>query len=148
MPQIRYPTNDAWELVSALSGGKGFPVLLDAGYSTGHLYVLTIPDNFGDLYRLPPGALTRIKEVLMKDLPVRVESAAQVALFLYDNDSFIVESFQPQGSQVTIVTDARMTKLRDLRSGQVLTGQARGGSMVFDAPIPPHSYRVFAGGKE
>ena len=148
MPQIRYPTNDAWELVSALSGGKGFPVLLDAGYSTGHLYVLTIPDNFGDLYCLPPGALTRIKEVLMKDLPVRVESAAQVALFLYDNDSFIVESFQPQGSQVTIVTDARMTKLRDLRSGQVLTGQARGGSMVFDAPIPPHSYRVFAGGKE
>jgi len=148
MPQIRYPTNDAWELVSALSAGKGFPILLDAGYSTGHLYVLTIPDNFGDLYRLPPGALTRIKEVLMKDLPVRVESAAQVALFLYDNDSFIVESFQPQGSQVTIVTDARMTKLRDLRSGQVLTGQARGGSMVFDAPIPPHSYRVFAGGKE
>ena len=148
MPQIRYPTNDAWELVSALSGGKGFPVLLDAGYSTGHLYVLTIPDNFGDLYRLPPGALTRIKEVLMKDLPVRVESAAQVALFLYDNDSFIVESFQPQGSQVTIVTDARMTKLRDLRSGQVLTGQARGNTMVFDAPIPPHSYRVFAGGKE
>ena len=148
VPQIRYPTNDAWELVSALSAGKGFPILLDAGYSTGHLYVLTIPDNFGDLYRLPPGALTRIKEVLMKDLPVRVESPAQVALFLYDNDSFIVESFQPQGSQVTIVTDPRMTKLRDLRSGQVLVGQARGNSMTFDAPILPHSYRVFAGEKE
>src|SRR6202142_2491867 len=148
VPQIRYPTNDAWELVSALSAGKGFPILLDAGYSTGHLYVLTIPDNFGDLYRLPQGALTRIREVLMKDLPVRVESPAQVALFLYDNDSFIVESFQPQGSQVTIVTDARMTKLRDLRSGQVLTGQARGNSMLFEAPIPPHSYRVFAAVKE
>jgi hypothetical protein len=148
VPQIRYPTNDAWELVSALSAGKGFPILLDAGYSTGHLYVLTIPDNFGDLYRLPPGALTRIKEVLMKDLPVRVESPAQVALFLYDNDSFIVESFQPQGSQVTIVTDPRMTKLRDLRSGQVLVGQARGNRMTFDAPILPHSYRVFAGEKE
>jgi len=148
LPQIRYPTNDAWELVSALSAGKGFPLLLDAGYSTGHLYVLTIPDNFGDLYRLPQGALTRIKEVLMKDLPVRVESPAQVALFLYDNDSFIVESFQPQGSQVAIVTDARMTKLRDLRSGQVLNGQARGNSMVYDASVPPHSYRVFAGEKE
>ena len=148
VPQIRYPTNDAWELVSALSAGKGFPILLDAGYSTGHLYVLTIPDNFGDLYRLPQGALTRIREVLMKDLPVRVESPAQVALFLYDNDSFIVESFQPQGSQVTIVTDARMTKLRDLRSGQVLTGQARGNSMLFEASIPPHTYRVFAAVKE
>ena len=144
IPEIRYPTNDAWELVSALSAGKGFPILLDAGYSTGHLYVLTIPDNFGDLYRLPPGVLTRIKEVLMSDLPVRVESSAQVALFLYDNDSFIVESFQPQGSQVTIVTDPRVTRLRDLRSGQILAGQARGGRMTFDAPLQAHSYRVFA----
>jgi hypothetical protein len=110
--------------------------------------VLTIPDNFGDLYRLPPGALTRIKEVLMSGLPVRVESPAQVALFLYDNDSFIVESFQPQGSQVTIVTDPRIAKLRDLRSGQLLAGQARGNRMIFDVPIPPHSYRVFAADKE
>jgi hypothetical protein len=83
----------------------------------------------------------------MSDLPVRVESPAQVALFLYDNDSFIVESFQQQGSQVTIVTDPRITRLRDLRSGQVLAGQARGARMTFDTPIQPHSYRVFAAAK-
>ena len=83
----------------------------------------------------------------MKDLPVRVESSAQVALFLYDNDSFIVESFQAQGSAVTVVTDPRITRLRDLRSGQVLTGQARGNRMTFDAPVMAHTYRVFAAEK-
>ncbi len=147
LPEVRYPTNDAWDLITALSAGKGFPILLDVGYSKGHLYVLTIPDNSGDLYRFPAAVLTRIKEVLTSDLPVRVEGPAQVALFLYDNDTFIVESFQPQGSQVTIVADPRMKRLRDLQSGQTIAGQAHAGRMAFEAAILPHSYRVFAADK-
>jgi hypothetical protein len=142
VPEIRYPTNDVWDLVSTLTSGTSYPILLDAGYSKGHLYVLTIPDNFGDLYHLPIPVLNRIKEVMMRDLPVRVEGPAQVALFLYDNDSFIVESFQPQGSEVKIVADPRFAKLRDLRTGQVLEGQPYHGRIAFDTFVPPHSYRV------
>src|SRR5208283_1582258 len=35
VPQIRYPTNDAWEVVSGLSQGNGYPILLQAGYGAG-----------------------------------------------------------------------------------------------------------------
>jgi hypothetical protein len=147
LPEIRYPTNDAWDIVSTLGSGTSYPILLDAGYSRGHLYVLAIPDNFGDLYRLPPAVLNRIKEVVMRDLPVRVEGPAQVALFLYDNDTFIVESFQPQGSEVKIVADKRFARLRDMRTGQLLEGQPYQGGVAFDTVLFPHSYRVFAAAK-
>lgn len=49
IPQVWYATNDSWELITALDNGTGYPILHQAGYAGGKLYVLTIPDNFGEL---------------------------------------------------------------------------------------------------
>ena len=60
IPQVHYLTNDSWEVVSAgrpLTGGvSGYPILHRALYSQGTLYVVTIPDDFGNL---PPAFSTR-----------------------------------------------------------------------------------------
>ncbi|MFZ0033834.1 MAG: hypothetical protein WAK60_02445 [Sedimentisphaerales bacterium] len=154
IPEIKYLTNDSWEEVSCLTSGIGYPILHSADYAKSKLYVLTIPDNFGDLYNLPPEVLTQIKEVLTRDLYVRLDGPSQVALFVYDNDTFIVESFLPDTVDVKIVTDKRISKLRDILSGDELSGkvlsapswrgrQAAPDKMVFDMQIKPHSYRVF-----
>ena len=148
IPQIRYPTNDVWEVVSGLAQGNGYPILLQAGYATGSLYVLTIPDNPGDLYNLPLEVLTSIKEVLTRDLPVRVEAPAQVSLFVYDNNTFIVESFLDRFTRVRIVADKKFTKLTDLKSAAggffpQAPPQERGDKMVFDVFVGPNSYRVY-----
>ena len=64
LPQIEYLTNDAWDLLSCMSQGNGYPMLLEADYAKGVLYVLAVPDNFADLYALPAEVLTIIKEVM------------------------------------------------------------------------------------
>ncbi len=150
IPQIQYLTNDSWEEISCLGGYTGYPLLHSAQYGGGTLCVLTIPDNFSDLYRLPPEVLTRIKATLLADLYVRVESPSQVALFVYDNDTFIVESFLPEGVEVRIVVDDRVSGLRDVLSGETLTGEEmkdwRGqatGKVGYKATLKPHSFRVF-----
>jgi hypothetical protein len=144
IPQVRYATNDAWDLLTGLHAGVGYPLLLQAGYAKGSLYVLTIPDGLGDLYRLPTEVLTAVRNLLSKDLFVSIEAPAQVSLFAYDNGTFIVESFLPHATGVRVVTDARFTRLHDLVSGLEVTGQKRGDKTVFDAPVWPHSYRAFA----
>jgi len=143
IPEIRYPTNDAWETITCLSSGIGYPILLESAYSKGMLYVLTIPDNFGDLYKLPEEVLTRLKEVVAKDLFVRVEAPAQVSLFAYDNHGFIVESFLPHFQPVRLVLDKRFTAIRDLSNGQRMQGQPEGDRMVYRTFVLPHTYRVF-----
>jgi hypothetical protein len=151
-PQIEYITNDAWDLLSCMSQGNGYPILLEADYAKGVLYVLTIPDNFADMYSLPAEAITIIKEVLTRDLPVRVEGPPQVSLFIYDNDTFIVESFLPNPVEVKLVLDKRITGLKDLLGGRGfggfpgrgMTAQPRGDKTVFETLITPHSYRVFS----
>jgi hypothetical protein len=160
IPQIKYLTNDSWEEVSCLVSGIGYPILHSARYANGTLYVLTIPENFGDLYNLPAEVLTRIKDVLMRDLYVRVDGPSMISLFAYDNNKFIVESFLPESVDVRIAVDKQFGKLRDVLSGEELSASAassgrpaaggmgrpgRGGGekVIFNTQIKPHSYRVF-----
>ena len=117
-PQIKYLTNDSWEDISCQASGSGYPLLHQARYANGSLFVLTIPDNFGDLYNLPPEVLNRIRTVLSQDIKVRIEGPAQVALYVYDNNTFIVESFLPENVGIKILTDKGTGKLKNILTGE------------------------------
>ncbi len=153
IPHIRYMTNDSWEEISGLTETTGHPVLHSAAYASGVLYVLTIPDNFDDLYKLPEAVLARIRAVVVADLPVRVDAPAQVAFFAYDNDTFIVESFLPEVTDVTIVASEGVSEVRDLLTGEVLQGEPvldwreqPTGQTRITTQVGPHMFRLFRWG--
>jgi hypothetical protein len=151
LPEIRYATNDSWEVVSALTSQSrttGTPLLHSAKYSKGVLYVLAIPQAPGDLYSLPQDVLTAIRNVLCRDLYVRLEAPSQVSLFTYDNDTFIVESFRETAGMIRLVTDKRFATLRDLVTGRELAGQARADRMVFEVFVRPGGYSVFTASRQ
>ena len=123
IPQIQYLTNDSWEMVSAgrpLTGGvSGYPILHRALYSKGTLYVLTIPDDFGQLYDYPTGVLNEIRRIMGKGLDVYLEGPAKVSLFLYDNKTVIVENFNDEAVDVKLV-GAGLKAFTDLENGEVV----------------------------
>ncbi|MDR2147170.1 MAG: hypothetical protein LBE91_11990 [Tannerella sp.] len=159
--QVLYQTNDSWEVVSAgrpLSKGvSGYPMLLRAPYSKGNLYVMTVPEDFGNLYDLPVGILNAFRQTLSKDLDMRIDAPAKVGLFLYDNGTFIVESFLDEPVTIKINTKEGIDKITDLQSGAVIekapadnTARPFGSRFraddknnVFSVTLPPHSFRVF-----
>ncbi len=155
-PQIGFYTNDAWALASGLSDGVGYPLLLIDRYGrNGRFYVWTIPDDFRNLYRLPPAVTGVVKDVLMEGFPVRLDGPSQVALFAYDNHTFVVESFLPGPTEIKVRTLGAALKLRDLATGEVINGQPPVAARTrwqrleeprvsFDVHIPPHSFRAFA----
>jgi hypothetical protein len=156
IPQIKYLTNDSWEEIFCLASGNGYPILHSADYANSKLYILTIPDNYADLYNLPAEVLTQIRAVLAKDMFVRLDGPSQVAMFVYDNDTFIVESFRDEPVDVKIVADIRIGKLSDILTGEGLTGEAistqprrmgqpapTADKTAFKMTIKPHSFRVF-----
>ena len=92
---------------------------------------------------------------------MRVDAPAQVALFAYDNDTFIVQSYLGTETDATISVPGGMTRLHNLVTGEVLTAQpanpgarrgGRGGGggngdgpgSIFKTHLLPHSYEVFA----
>ena len=140
IPQVRYWTNDSWEVVSAgnpLTGGvSGWPILHRATYSKGTLYVLTIPDDFGDLYNYPAGVLNVIRRTLSKDMDLYLEGPSQVGIFLYDNRTVIVENFNDQPVDIRLVgTAGPLQKLTDLETGEEVAPAMT---------LKPHSYKTFS----
>lgn len=154
LPEIDFITNDAWSLVRAEAGGNAFPLLLMDRYSKGVLYILTVPDNFNDLYALPPRVTSAFKNYLMRGFPVRLDGPARVALFSYDNRTFIVESYLDTPTDVTVSANGNVTELKNLMTGDDLDGQVsslprwrRDGDYEertsFKVHLLPHSYEVF-----
>ena len=118
------------------------------------LYVLTIPDNFSDLYNFPAEALNKIREAMGTQLPVQIEGPSGISLFVYDNNTFIAESFLDKETTINIVTSTQHNRLTDITNGQQFIGDLRKPGMsyieknrkeknIFSITIKPHSFRVF-----
>ena len=153
-PQVTFWTNDAWSLVSAMSDDVGYPLLLLDRYSKGELCVWTMPDDFHHLYRLPAAVTTAIKDTVMKGFFVRLDGPSQIALFAYDNGTFVVESFLDQPTEAKVSLLGSITHLQDLVTGSTLGADepasrrpAADGTeprTTFTVRLAPHSYGVFA----
>jgi len=159
IPQVKYFTNDSWEVVSAgrpLSGGvSGYPILLRNTYSKGMLFVLTIPDDFGNLYDYPAGVLNVIRRVMSKDVGAYLEGPSKVALFPYDNKTMVIENFNDEPVSLRVFVNEKVGALRNLLTGEQLKpvdrlpmrgmGNTRflnhlKEQTAFDLQLPAHSY--------
>ena len=122
IPQVKYFTNDAWEVISAgrpLTGGvSGYPILLRDTYSKGTLFVLTIPDDFGNLYDYPAPVLNVIRRAMSKDIGAYIEGPSKVALFPYDNRTLVVENFNDEAVTLNVVINEKVSTLRNLLTGE------------------------------
>lgn len=154
IPQIEYLTNDSWEIVSGINGSSGWPILHNAGYSKGNLYVLTIPDNFSDLYNFPPEVLNKIRQVMGAQMNVQIEGPSKISLYVYDNNTFIVESFSDTETVVKAVTSESFNTITDIISKETIGGELRrpgfsfierspGSKNIYTFILKPHSFRVF-----
>ena len=158
IPEIKYDnilTHDAWGNILGVSpGGTTYPILLSCNYSNGKFYVLTVPNDPADLYAFPPIVLSVIRQMLGASEPIRLDNApAQVALFRYDNNAFIVQNYLPTAAEVTVSVAGNVAQLQNLLTGEIVKpapadnrsfGFADNPSRTsFSFTVLPHSYVAF-----
>ncbi len=139
IPQLEYPTNDTWELVGAFGEDNSFPILVKTTYGSGRLYVLTIPDDYGNLYNLPRAVLRIIRETVAGDSRVILDAPSKVAMFMYDNNTFVLRSFQPYYDSASITVKGVSAVLENIITGDKLYGNTISGNTVFDIRLAPGS---------
>lgn len=146
-PEVRFYTNDSWPIIRGVARDKGFPIMLMDHYGKGTLMMLAVPENMGDLYALPQGVLTQIKRYAMADFPVRIDAPAKVALFAYDNRSFVVENYRDEPAKVAISVAGAAPRLAAIAAEDAPTpiaGSDDPGRTDFAVTLPAHSFRAFS----
>ena len=96
-------------------------------YSKGMLFVLTIPENFNDLYSLPQPVLTALRSYLLQGFPVQLDAPSQVSLFVYDNNHFVVQSFRDAPVTVKVSVLGTHSTIRNIATAATVSGE----------PVPP-----------
>ncbi len=143
IPQLEYKTNDNWELIAGFGEDNGFPLLLKTLYGKGRLYILTIPEDYGDLYHLPRKILLSIRQVFQKNNAILLDSFSKVGLFTYDNDCFAIHSFQPWYDDAIITLKNGYTGIKDLVTGRIIEGKHEGKDRVVSLHLSPGNNRIF-----
>ena len=154
MQQVMYKTNDSWEVISGMDSGLGWPFLHRDTYSKGTVYLLVVPDNFADLYNLPVQVLNSVRQTVSgSSMPVSIQGPAGVSLFVYDNNTFIVESFLDENVDITVRIQSpegaqRIDHVTDLLQDTEIKGSSqmqfgsRNPASTFRISLRPHSYKV------
>ncbi len=137
LTQPQFFTNDVWQIAGAYGEDNNTPVLMKTKYSKGRLFVLTIPDDQGNLYHYPGLILNTIRGILSKDLPVVLEGDAKITLFVYDNHTFILRSFLPYFSKASVIVKKEAAVLTDLENNRTLEGEAVEGGTKFTVNLSP-----------
>lgn len=143
LPQVEFSTNETWELAGAFGEENSFPILLKTTVSRGNLYILTIPDDFGDIYHYPREILKMIRSAFSKESPVMLDAKSKVTLYTYDNDTFALRSFLPYDESVNVIVKKPNARVMGLETGKVWDGITVNGETVFGTFLPPSVNRFY-----
>jgi len=127
-PEITHGNNDSWSLLNGGDGDYHTPLLLLSIYGKGRIYILNIPDNYADIYRIPRAAADVFKRILRTET---YASGKDFSMFTYDDGSFILYRYVKDNvrpAHVKLYTKEDVSSLKD---------------EVYDEKIPVAPYYVW-----
>lgn len=137
LTQPQFFTNDVWQIAGGYGEDTNTPIIMKTKYSNGRVFILTIPDDQGNLYNYPVLLLNTIRSILSKDMPAVLEGDAKIALFVYDNDTLILRSFLPYFSKASVIVKKENAVLKDLENNREKNGEAVEGGTKFTFNLNP-----------
>ena len=144
-PVIDWKTNDCNFLAIIAKEQMPTPLLAYSYYGTGRFYVLNLPDAWSDIYHLPSEVLTLIRKKMSSHLDVYLEGEANIAVFPYDNNTLVLQSFLEHGSRAKVHMSGDVTAITNLVSGEIQKRlYAKDDESVFEIAIPPQSQLAFS----
>lgn len=115
-------TNATWADVLLHINDFCTPIATQDFYGDGLLNILNIPDNFGDLYRLPAEIWAFLAKLFGRGEKVFLGAKPQANLFRYDNDIFAVYNYHEYGTPIEItLLDDDCIGFEDIEAGMKYT---------------------------
>ncbi|MCR4556836.1 MAG: hypothetical protein K5779_03320 [Saccharofermentans sp.] len=150
-PEIVHGNNASWSLINGGEGDYHTTLLLQSNYGKGRLFILSIPDNPSDIYRIPNQITDEFKRIISPDEYI---SGSDLSMFTYDDGSMIVYRYvknNQRPARISLFTTKDVKCLRDVISGEIfeisdhyfLENREKKRYSVTDIPLVPGVIRKF-----
>ena len=135
-PELVHGNNDSWSLLNGGDGDLHASLFLRSTYGKGRLYIMAVPDNDADLYRLPRAVTDVYKRTLLcESCNDTYASGRNFSMFDYDDGSMILYKYvkgNVRPSHVTLHTTKKAVALKDVLSGEKIPVHEVGFNEDFD----------------
>ncbi len=124
--KMEHKNNATWYDVLMFMDDNSTAILTDDDYGKGIVNILNIPDNFGDLYKLPKDVQTAIAQDFARNSKVYLSAKPQMNFFLYDNDIFGVYNHSQYKTPIEVVIrDDEYIGFENIENGMRITEPVR-----------------------
>ncbi len=130
---ITYKTNSTHSDISLVADENNFPVMTEDNYGNGRFFILNVPENFADLYKLPLEVVRNIAKHMSMGQDVYVGSTPKLGFYPYDNNRYVLSSYSDKTMAVQIVVRREAKGIRDLDTGELITA-------ALPLPLPNHMF--------
>lgn len=116
---LDYKTNATWADILLLAGENNFPVMTEDNYGKGRLFVLNVPEDFADLYKLPKEVWRSINKHISMGQRVYIAGDSKCSFFAYDNNVYGIQSYSAKEENYQVIIRGECKGIRDLETGKV-----------------------------
>lgn len=136
---ISYKTNATNCDISVMADECNFPVMTEDNYGKGRFFILNMPDNYADLYKLPKEVLQTINKHLSMGQRAYLAPDFKCSLYAFDNGRYVLRSFSEEDQKVQMIVraedESKIKGIRNMETGEVVTEKVKlnGPSCMMDA---------------
>ncbi len=128
---LSYKTNATCSDVSLVAGEHTHPLLTEDSYGKGRLFILNVPENYPDLYKLPKDVWKGIAKQISIGQRVYMAGEGKHTFLAYGNNAYAIQSYNAVPTTVDVIVRGECKGLRNLENGAEYT-------QCIALPLPAH----------
>ena len=101
-PRIETTTWPYVRSVAVVEEDYDLGVFLDIPYLNGHIYILNMPENSYDLFRLPVEVLNRIRSAFNDELGFTLQGPGKIAVYPYGKNQYVLYNMNDDEANVDL----------------------------------------------
>lgn len=117
-PEIVHGNNESWSLLNGGDGDYHTSLVLMSTYGKGRIFIVSIPDNQADIYRIPRPANDVLKRIVRTDT---YASGKDFSMFTYDDGSMIFYRYvkgEVRPAHIKVYTEGDVSFFKDETNGR------------------------------
>lgn len=117
---LQYKDNASWSDITIVCNELNGPLLTEEDYGKGRFFILNVPQNHADLYKLPEKVWETIAKHMSMGQKVYVASDEKCSFFAYDNNVYGVMNYAPHESIIRVIIRGECKGLQDIETGEIM----------------------------
>lgn len=118
---IDYCTNATHANIAGRVGECSYPILTEDDYGKGRFFILNLPDDFADIYKLPREVIATINKHISMGMNAYASSDDKISVYAFDNEKYIIRNYADHKTKVHFVVRGENYGIRNNETGVVYT---------------------------